>query len=430
MGGLGWPSPAAFETMGKGMLDALTVAPKGVAEGGKAVLGGVTGVFGSIGSSLGPKRRETAPVTGGHSPGRASMGNLPILSSPTVRGHSPGRASTLPLLEGSGSGSPSISKSGRMSEETTRSSPIVQTQPPKPAPMERKSSYVAIADDGSERQIPLQGRRSDSKSRSTRTSASNSREPSRAPSISGVRIASPREVENMILPPPPSIIPDDYMSPTDSGRRRSDSLATPRSSTTTASSAFVSPSRQSTSSTRPNLPARPTTKPVKEYPPLSESETRVAVELLFATINELYTLSSAWNIRRTFLAAAKTFLLRPGNPSLISIQTLIQDSVINANTSDVGIAQHLLKLRANTMPSEEELAAWPAELTAAEKESLRIRARKLIIERGVPAALVGVMGQAATGEAVGRVFDCLQVNEVARGLMFGLLLQGVRAIAQ
>ncbi len=161
---------------------------------------------------------------------------------------------------------------------------------------------------------------------------------------------------------------------------------------------------------------------------MSEQETRVAVELLFAVINELYTLSSAWNIRRTLLAAAKSFLLRPGNPSLTSIQSLIQTSVIEANTSDSGIAAHLRKLRENTMPTEEERAAWPEELTAEEKEKLRIKARKLLIESGVPAALMGVMGQSATSDALGRIFDCLQVEEVARGLMFGIMLQAVRTI--
>jgi hypothetical protein len=103
--------------------------------------------------------------------------------------------------------------------------------------------------------------------------------------------------------------------------------------------------------------------------------------------------------------------------------------VISSNTSDAGIAQQLRKMRENTMPTETELAAWPAELSPEEKENLRIKARKLLMERGVPAALTGVMGTAATAEAMGRLFDCLQVEEVARGLMFGLLLQAVRAIA-
>jgi hypothetical protein len=154
----------------------------------------------------------------------------------------------------------------------------------------------------------------------------------------------------------------------------------------------------------------------------------VAVELLFAIINELYTLSSAWNIRRTLLAAAKSFLLRPGNPSLTYIQSMIQTSVIEANASDEGIAYQLRKLRENTLPTEDERAAWSEEMSAEEKEKLRIKARKMLIERGVPAALTGVMGQNATTEALGRVFDCLQEEKVARGLMFGIMLQAVRIV--
>ncbi|UZP36078.1 hypothetical protein NXS19_003894 [Fusarium pseudograminearum] len=142
----------------------------------------------------------------------------------------------------------------------------------------------------------------------------------------------------------------------------------------------------------------------------------------------MYTLSSAWNIRRTLLTAAKSFLLRPGNPSLLTVQSLIQKSVIDANTSDSGIAEQLRKVRENVMPTEQERATWPAELTTDEKEQLRIKARRLLIQSGLPAALMGVMGQAATGEALGRVFDCLQIEEVARGLLFGLILQVVRIV--
>ena len=121
-------------------------------------------------------------------------------------------------------------------------------------------------------------------------------------------------------------------------------------------------------------------------------------------------------------------MLRPGNPSLASIQSLLQDSVIVSNTSDASIAAHLRKLRENALPTEEELKTWPSEMTPDEKERLRIKARKLLVEKGMPAALTGVMGQAATGDALGKIFDCLQVEELARGLMFGLLLQGVRAM--
>jgi hypothetical protein len=164
--------------------------------------------------------------------------------------------------------------------------------------------------------------------------------------------------------------------------------------------------------------------------PLTEEETRVSVELMFAIITELYSLSSAWTIRLSLLTAAKTFLLRPNNPQLESIRLLLQDSVINANFSDAGLAAHINQLRENCLPTEEELKKQPPEPTPAEKERLRVKARKLLVEKGMPQALTSVMGAQASGEALGRVFDCLQIEEVARGFMFALFLQAIRAATQ
>jgi hypothetical protein len=411
--GIGWPSPSAFESMGKGMLDVLASAPKGAAEGGKAVFGGVTGVLGNIGS-LGQKKRESMSSVGAHATGRSSTSTLPRLDS---------------------SYSINEARWGVNSEESLRaSSPIIHTQPAKTPPMERRPSYASTAENGTETELdrPEKSRTSLSSRSSISGPAgtSNTRNSSRAPSIAA-HVSPPNQVvdiENIILPPLPSDIPDDYGSAAESSslsHSRTESIAaTTRTSTSTAPS-LQSPSRASiAASTRPLLPKRPR----KEAAPLTEQETRVAVELLFAMINELYTLSSVWNIRRTLLTAAKTFMLHPGNPSLASIQSLLQDSVIASNTSDAGIAAHLRKLRENTLPTEEELKAWPPEMTTDEKEKLRLKARKLLVEKGMPAALTGLMGQVATGDALGKIFDCLQVEEIARGLIFGLLLQGVRAM--
>ena len=236
----------------------------------------------------------------------------------------------------------------------------------------------------------------------------------------------------MKLPPPPNEMSDDYGSPTAS-RTSTDGNSRLLSPTAALNATHSSPT------TRTNIPhiplekslvepSKPAKRRPKQHPPLSEQETRVAVELLFAVINELYTLSSAWNIRRTLMTAAKSFLLRPGNPSLVSIQSLIQQSVLDANTTDTAVATHLRKLRENSLPTEEERAGWPAEMTPQEKEDLRVKARRLFIQSSVPAALMGIMGQSATGEALGRVFDCLQIEEVARGLFFGILLQAVRVV--
>lgn len=235
--------------------------------------------------------------------------------------------------------------------------------------------------------------------------------------------------ESLHLPPPPSDIRDDYGK----SRKAPTHVKTP-------STSYTATVEQSSRLPSPTDPSPPKSEPIRtstgssnkaSNKPITEEETRTSIELLFAVITELYSLSSAWTIRLSLLAAAKTFLLRPNNPQLESIRLLIQDSIIDANfVSDTGLATHILKLRENTLPTEEELKKWPTEMTAAEKEKLRVKARKLLVEKGMPQALTSVMGSAASGEALGRVFDCLQVEEVARGLMFALLLQALRAITQ
>lgn len=300
--------------------------------------------------------------------------------------------------------------------DSQRSS-VVSTQPGKMPPMERRPSYQSQSESDADLR---QGRAERQEPGSASASALPSREHSRAPSLAQLRSPSAASLDFTKLPPPPDQITDDYGSPTNggemqnklgegvSGRQEPPQIPTPPPSVTSGKRLSLKPSRQ--------------------YSPLSEGEARVAVELIFAVINEMYTLSSAWNIRRTLLTAAKSFLLRPGNPSLLTVQSLIQNSVIEGNTSDAGLAAQLRKVRENMMPTEQELANWPAALTSDEKEKLRVKARRLLIQSGVPAALRGVMGQAATGEVLGRVFDCLQIEEVARGLIFGLILQVVRIV--
>ncbi|KAL2129361.1 hypothetical protein VTI74DRAFT_7898 [Chaetomium olivicolor] len=378
----------AFEKLGKNMLDVLTSAPL---EGSKAVVGGVTGVLGNIG--LG-QRKPTAATP---PPPPSALQDVTAAS----------RLSMSALPRADSSASLSGMRRTRDSMDSQHSS-VVALQPGKVPPMERRPSYNSQGD--AEPENP----------RVSRGSARNSREQSRTSSRAPSRAPPSRSPPNLSfdgfkLPPPPDMIPDDYESPVSPSNTRPHDFHHARSLT------------MPSISTQQRLNGPPL-KGVKQHAKLTEQETRVAVELLFAVINELYTLSSAWNIRRTLLAAAKSFLLRPGNPSLLSIQTLIQSSVLDTHTSDGTIAAHLRKLRETALPSEQERANWPAEMTAEEKEALRVKARKLLIESGVPAALMGVMGQAATSEALGRLFDCLQIEEVARGLVFGVILQAVRTV--
>ncbi|KXL47761.1 MAG: hypothetical protein FE78DRAFT_69070, partial [Acidomyces sp. 'richmondensis'] len=239
------------------------------------------------------------------------------------------------------------------------------------------------------------------------------------------------------LPPPPSEMPDDFDTPPSPTRKSTETSRSTASNNQMSNSAETPPTppprptnhlslQDSSAKSSPKAAAKP-----KE--PLSDRETAVAVELMFAVIQELYTLSSAWQIRRTLLSAAKNFLLRPGNPQLVAITQLLQESLLDSNLSDSGIAAHIYKLRYNTLPTVAELEAWKKdypEKTAEQKEELRAKARKLLVQKGMPIALQSVMGAAASGEALGKVFDCLQIEKVGRGLVFGLLLQALRIITQ
>ncbi|PKS05849.1 hypothetical protein jhhlp_007678 [Lomentospora prolificans] len=383
-----------LDTFGKNVLDVLTTAPKGAMQGGKTIVGGVTGVLGNIG--LG-QRKAT----------QSSLKDLPANGANRLSISTPPRVNSMP--------SPVHSQKARDSMDSQRSS-VISTQPAKIAPMERRASsqFDPEGDTNESRRSPYE------RTESARGSNNNSRSSSRAP----LRSPSSTSLDGIRLPPLPGEI-DDYEPRPLQHKRSKTTDNTMAPNTSALPSLPISPPAAVSS-----LKKSPTagSKGSKQFAPLSEQEASVAVELMFAVINELYTLSSAWNIRRTLLGAAKSFLLRPGNPSLVSIRSLIQQAVIDANTSDAGIATHLRKLRENSLPTEGEKATWPAEMTQAEKDSLRDKARKLLIQSGVPAALTGVMGQSATNEAVGRIFDCLQIEEVARGLMFGILLQAVRIV--
>ena len=386
-GGFGFPSPGAFETMGKGMLDVLASAPKGAAGGGRAIIGGVTGVLGG-GGSRGQKRQASSRGTS-ISAGPPTEGNLPARSSFVIDDES---------------------------QESRRLSVTPSTEDAKPALPPRHSEISPVQQSQNDPIVERSTIKQDDEGPRSSFTVSEGQ-------------------GGLHLPPPPSEIPDDYNIATDSPRQSTsiDDSGVIRTPTSTASTTQASPSRMSTSSFQPveGPPSSPSKPPKRGAPaPLSSQETSVAVELFFATINELFKMSSAWKLRLTLLNAAKSFLLRPGNPNLEAIRVLLQDTVIDANTTDSAIATNLRKLRENALPTEEELKAWPPPPSDDEKERMRQKARKLLVEKGMPQALTSVIGAAASGEALGKVFDCLQVPEVARGLIFALILQGVRAVTQ
>ncbi|KAL9587171.1 MAG: hypothetical protein Q9212_000444 [Teloschistes hypoglaucus] len=373
-GGFGFPTPSAFESMGKGMLDVLAAAPKGAAGGGKAIFGGVTGVLGGVGS-LGQKKPT---AMGSNKSAQSSNVNLNRTES-----HKPWASEAM---------------SGRMSYDVPRGSfgELDHSTSNDEADGKENLSPDIVA--------PV----------SSLDGTAHSVDPPRNCISSEPAAVGMSDEQGLRLPPPPSEISDDW----------STTPALPRKFTEAKAPMHSSPEQQNA----PTASSTPSRAPPK---PLTEPETRMAIELFFATITSLYTLSpSVWSIRRTLLTAAKNYLLRPGNPNLEAIRQLLQSTLIEANTSDIGLSTHIHKLRQNALPTEAELKAWPPSMREEEKEDLRRRARKLLMEKGMPAALTGVMGQAASGEALGRVFDAVQVERVARGVVGGLVLQGVRALVQ
>ena len=435
--GIGWAGQT-FDTMGKGIgstFDVLTKAPKEVAGGGKALFGGVTGVLGSVTPFGTKKNREslssiTTSNTTNPNNSTASLSRTSTNTSDTPKTRHSRAESIVPELPTHIRTESTLSlASKRTSMESIRNpnSPIIDQQPQREAQMERRPSYNPDGDG----------------KRSGRSSRYGSRANSRAPSPKRSMDLSPALGGDQImnLPPMPSEIEDDYnvvqpRTSLDPFHARNASRTSLSSMTASANSDSIPPvpplprraSAVSVTASTTSSPAKSRKQP-KTHTPLSDTETTVLIELFFAVINELYTLSSAWTLRRTLLNAAKTFLLRPGNPQLASITTLLQET-LDSSTSDEGLAGQLRKIRENALPTEEELKKWPEAPGEDEKERLRNKARKLLVERGMPTALTSVMGQAASGEALGRVFDCLQEPRVARGVMFGLVLQGLRAVTQ
>lgn len=411
-GVLGFPTPAAFENMGKGMLDVLASAPKGAAGGGKFLLDGMSGVFSGQRKLVLPKRASLSP-------------------------------SSRPIVASSRVADPSLLSSASATEPDQDSQDNLRTQLYEPDG--NSAALPSLAETESDRFNSHSGLGGEkivkSNAFENRPRSFSQLPPQSAMDLEKVNEAATLPKQQIHLPPLPSEIPDDYISETNSSRASislNDS-ATYRSNLSTASS-VQSPSQNATSAiigaADANSSIRAASPPLsmkskREMPPaLTEQETSITVELIFAVIQELYTLSSAWNIRRALLTAAKSLLLRPGNPNLEAIRVLLHDTVIEANTTDAGLATHIQKLRENALPTTEELATWPPASTEYEQEQLRMKARKLLIEKGMPQALTSIMGAAATSEALGRVFDSLQVEKVARGVICAMMLQGIRAITQ
>ncbi|KAF7712879.1 Uncharacterized protein PECH_001853 [Penicillium ucsense] len=378
--GFSFPGPNTFENIGKDLLGALSNAPKGMAGGGRAVLDGVTGVFGGANHNRKVSNAPDALPINRRSSSRASM-DLAI---------NPGLANALNRVASPSIGSASIDPlaSPRFSGEQPLS-PIVSSSPPTSAlGLGLSKDFVHIP--------PHKDMSNDATLPSSPLDASN----------------PTSQLESKL-----ALLVDENV--------RADPLDTVETHNSPKKIASLDSQIESIPTSEPHTASQTLQRP---RAPITADETQIAVELIFAVINELYTLSSAWNIRRTLLNAAKTYILRPGSPTLETIRDLLQESMIDANSSDEALAEYISKIRENALPTEAELKAWPAPPSEEEKARLRETARRLFMQRGIPQALTSVMGAAASREALEKIFDSLQVESVARGFVFSLMLQALRVL--
>ncbi|GMG38022.1 unnamed protein product [Aspergillus oryzae] len=336
--GFSFPSQASLENVGKGVLGVLANAPKGVSDGSKAVFGGMTGVFGV--KSI--KKTSSNLISNSHNQN---------IHTPTQPNEPPPRKSDDAGNLRRHSLEPYTGMyDARLSSRSQRhSSPLFETA----------SGTTAVKGGKPCQDIPLDSLAENAEGSLQALAAETERV---APSSS----LDPRHHDSLKLSH-------------SSGRRREEDTSTQIEERANTAAQNSSDGRGS---------------------PITQEETRIAVELLFAVINELYTLSSAWNIRRTLLNAAKSYILRPGNPSLETIRGLLQGSIIESNTSDEALGLYITKLRENVFPTEAELKSWPSAPNDAEKERLRETARKAFVQKGLPQALTSVMGAAASREAL------------------------------
>lgn len=372
--GFSFPSPSAFETVGKSVLDALTNAPKGVAGGSKAVLHGVTGVLASV---AGTGKKPIGQATGGRNKSleNVSMSNQGFHNAPkNLRVHG------------------TLSEHGRAPESYPWSLPTNNT---------RSSSFDSCSHDS------LEHAESPREERSNVSSGKNA-------NSTTTETIGKGDAEDL--------------TSLDIGLEDHDRLCSWARNEGKGETKLQSPSLRTETEISCQRATTGLDAGSQQNSPITREETQIAVELIFAVINELYSLSSAWNIRRTLLNAAKSYILRPGSPNLETIRALLQDSMIDAHTSDEALGAYLTKLREGVLPTEEERESSTPRPSEAEKERLRETARKLFVQRGMPQAVMSVMGATASREALEKIFECLQVEVIARGFVFSLLLQALKVV--
>ncbi|KAF3936944.1 hypothetical protein ABW19_dt0207726 [Dactylella cylindrospora] len=411
-----WRSSTSLENVGKNVLGALTKAPQSASEGSKALFGGIKKAL----TSQSPLEKEgdtfRSPF-GFMNPSSTSRNASRTRRSVTEDAYMPlEKASAVPNLHQETGLSmspvdPAPSENrGRFSVQYPTQSQPDEAKPPLP-PRRASSLAPSLSRTGT----PFQGHHgNDPMAQSLSALPERGAIPSAADETVYLEPAGGPDLDSLSLPPPPSEI--DGMSEVEiSGKDRTYINAMPLR---LASDLFVE--------------YKPHAHFSKVHEGISEQETQYVLEVMFSVINELYNLSSAWMLRRSFLNIAKSMMLRPGNATLLSMQDMIQSDVLDANTSQEAIADYVRQLRKNALPTAAELEEWEKTRkirTPKEKDELRHKARELLSE-SLPQGLTALLGVSQTKEAIYQLFDALQERDIARGFWTAILAETMQVVCQ
>lgn len=375
-----WRSSASLENMGKNILGTITKAPQSASEGGKAFFGGIKKALASQTLAQSPSERTDNRPFG-------------FISNNTSRAASRARLNEesleAPIAPQDDSPvEPPPENRGRFSIQLTRRATNPPLPPRRSASVAARSSNLSTVNASDDEDTLAQSTPS-LLDRDLTLESENITMTFEEP--------LPQELDGISLPHPPSEI-DNY----------------------------------DMTSEHEDLGYMPHIPPAAIFEGITETETQYVLEIMFSIINELYGLSTAWMIRRSFLNIAKSVILRPGNSQLAGMRNMIQSDVLEANTKPEVIADYIRQIRKNALPTPAEAKEWEQTKkprTDEEKEELRQKARILLSE-SLPQGLTALLGVNQTKEAMYQLFDALQERDIARGLWTAILCGTMKFVCQ
>jgi Sorting nexin C terminal len=168
---------------------------------------------------------------------------------------------------------------------------------------------------------------------------------------------------------------------------------------------------------RPSKPAAKST-----APELSANDAQQILDIGFSILSELYALSPrTWMIRKSLLNLLKSLLISNGRTYIDTIRTMLQEDLINkCLASDDWLASQVKAVTESMFPS--------VPVAAIDDAAYKVQAKELFMNKMLPETMRGLMGGAATSQALEVVFEALQDQRVAKGILVALMCDIIRAL--